>query len=89
MKVYVVRTSMKRKELDRFEYFEVLGVFTSMKKAKESIYTGYRVDKGENVSEYNNSGTLQINYDLLSTDDVPCNYRALINEHYLNRNWML
>lgn len=88
-KVFVVRTAMKKTTKEIFDWFEIFGVFTTLKKAKQAVYSGYKFNKGESISEYQNGETLQINYNLLSTDEVQCNYRALIDEHGLNKNWML
>ena len=86
-KLHVVRTAMKLKSESSFNWFEVYGVFTTLKRAKEAVETGHKINKGTGITEYKHGDTLQMNYYLTSVDGRDCEYRAIINEHSLNRDW--
>lgn len=85
--IYVVRTSMKRDSDTIFQHFAVDGVYTSMKRARKAIMEGYAINKGTSLSEYAYGNTIQIEYNLYSTDSIPCNHRSLINAHPLNKEY--
>ena len=87
-KLFIIRTSMCRKDINYFEHFQNYGVHTTLKKAQESIKKTFELNKGWDMKqdEYDIRDN-RYTYSLLSTDGVECYYRAIIDEILLNRNY--
>lgn len=85
-KIYVVKSSMCRKEKNHFDWWEVYGVFTSMKLVNEVLEQAYRINKGTDLVIDGNNPLMRT-YSCLSTDGHECYVRNITEIHILNKGW--
>jgi len=86
-KLFIVKSDSALPE-NNFNHFQVVGIFTTQKRAEACVVANFNINKGNTLVKDPMRHTVY-NYTYMTSEETPrlVYHRDIIEEHYLNRQY--